>query len=149
MSQFDPSALQGLLGQSGLDLSKVQEMIGPVMKMIQDSGGLQGLLQQLQSGGLGEQVQSWLGQGANLPVDPSQITQALSPDALGQVAQQTGQTVEQIGGDLSKMLPDLVNQLSPSGSLPSADQLGGLLSQIPGGDQLGGLLGQILGGGSK
>lgn len=149
MSQFDPSQLAGLFGQGGLDPAKLQEMAGPIMQMIQDGGGLQGLLEKLQAGGMAEQVQSWLGSGANLPIDPSQITQALGPDTLGNIASQTGQTVEQVSGSLSSALPDVVNQMSPGGSLPSADQLAGMLQQIPGGDQLGGLLGGLLGGGTQ
>ena len=40
-------------------------------------GDLAGLVQRLSAGGLQEQVASWLGAGANLPVTADQLRQAL------------------------------------------------------------------------
>ena len=42
-------------------------------------GGLGGLLNKLQQGGLGDQTNSWVGSGQNQPVSPSQLGQALAP----------------------------------------------------------------------
>ncbi len=101
-------------------------------------GGLPALLQQLQAGGLGEHVQSWISQGANLPVSADQITQALGGAAgsLGQMAQQVGASHGELASELAQALPGLVNHLTPNG-------------QLPGGDVLSGLLGQLMGGGAK
>jgi uncharacterized protein YidB (DUF937 family) len=62
-------------------------------------GDLQGLVAQLQQGGLGNQVQSWLGNGANLPVSPDQLRAALGSDQVSELAQHFG-----VSPDASKPL---------------------------------------------
>ena len=147
----DPAAmLQQLLGSasSALDPSKLQGMLAPMLDLIQQNGGLQDLLSKLQAGGLGQQVQSWLGQGANMAADPSQITAALGPDQLKAAAEKAGMSAQDFAGGLAQTLPGLVDKLSPSGQLPGAANVGEVLGKIPGGEQLSGLLGGLLGGGS-
>ncbi|HEY8877556.1 MAG TPA: YidB family protein [Roseateles sp.] len=101
-------------------------------------GGLAGLLQQLQAGGLGEQVQSWISTGANLPVSGSQLGSALGGvgGLLGQLAQQAGVSHAEAGDQLSQWLPQIVDRLTPQGQLPQGGAGG--LSDIAG--MLGGLL---------
>lgn len=100
-------------------------------------GGLPGLLQQLQAGGLGEQVQSWISTGANLPVSGGQLGGALggAGGLLGQLAQQAGVSHAEAGDQLSQWLPQIVDRLTPNGQLPAgglgdiAGMLGGLLNR--------------------
>lgn len=101
-------------------------------------GGLAGLLQQLEAGGLGPQVQSWISTGANLPVSGEQIAAALGGAAglLGQLAQQAGVSHAEAGQQLSQLLPQIVDHLTPNGQLP-AGGAGGLA-------ELTGLLGGLL-----
>jgi len=122
-------------GAGGLNLGS---LVGSLLNSGAVQGGLPGLLQQLQAGGLGEHVQSWISQGANLPVSADQITQALGGAAgsLGQMAQQVGASHGELASELAQALPALVNHLTPNG-------------QMPGGDVLSGLLGQLMGGGAK
>ena len=47
-------------------------------------GSLQGLLSKLQESGLEGQVQSWLGNGANVPITPEQIRAALGNEQVKQ-----------------------------------------------------------------
>jgi uncharacterized protein YidB (DUF937 family) len=103
-------------------------------------GGLAGLLQQLQAGGLGEQVQSWISTGANLPVSGSQLGSALggAGGLLGQLAQQAGVSHAEAGDQLSQLLPQIVDRLTPHGQLPQGGAGG--LGDIAG--MLGGLLGR-------
>lgn len=144
--------LQQLLGGSGtsaggLDIAKLTALAGPLLQQLQSSGGLQGLLNQLQSQGLGQQADSWVGTGANEAVDPQALGNALGEQNVEALAQQSGMSAQDVTAGLSQILPGLVDKLSPGGQLPtSADDLTGMLSQIPGGDQLGGMLGGLLGG---
>ncbi|MDQ1247952.1 MAG: hypothetical protein QG597_2324 [Actinomycetota bacterium] len=147
----DPTAmLQQLLGSASgaVDLSKIQGMIQPAMDMITQSGGLQGLLAKLQEGGLGEQVQSWLGQGPTLPVSPDQLTSALGPEQLKAAAEKAGVSAQELAGGMSTLLPGLVSGLSSGGSLPGVGNVSELAAKLPGGEQLTGLLGSLLGGAS-
>ncbi|MFT7724785.1 MAG: YidB family protein [Roseateles sp.] len=106
-------------------------------------GGLAGLLQQLQAGGLGEQLQSWISTGGNLPVSADQLSSALggAGGLLGQLAQQAGVSPAEAGSQLSQWLPQIIDMLTPDGQLPQqgAGAAGGGLGDLAG--MLGGLLG--------
>ncbi|CAM8668918.1 Protein of unknown function DUF937 [Comamonadaceae bacterium] len=86
-------------------------------------GGLQGLVSKFQEAGLGDVVASWIGSGANQPVSADQLTQVLGGDALSDFAQQLGLNSGDVAGQLSTMLPGLVDKLTPGGTLPT-DGLG-------------------------
>lgn len=99
-------------------------MVG-VMTMIDNAGGVPALLEQLKASGLGDHVASWIGTGDNLPVTASQLAEALGAGHLAQVAQQAGVEPEHAASGLARLLPQLIDQLSPGGQMPE----GGLLSQ--------------------
>ncbi len=92
--------------------------IQAIMQLVQQQGGLHGLLDKLRSGGLAEVVQSWIGTGANQPVSPGQLTAALGDQQVGQLAGAAGMAPQELLGMLSQHLPSLVDRLSPAGELP-------------------------------
>jgi len=83
-------------------------------------GNLQGLVNQLQQGGLGDQVKSWLGNGANMQITPEQIQSALGSDQLKQLAQHFGVDPDAVTKLLADHLPNAVDQASPNGSIQSS-----------------------------
>ena len=83
-------------------------------------GGLSGLVNKLGAAGAGSQVNSWVGSGPNQPINPTQLGQALGPDVISQLSARTGLTQQQIMDGLSQVLPQLVNNLTPNGRLPTA-----------------------------
>lgn len=87
----------------------------------QHPGGLAGILQSLQQGGLGHLVQSWIGTGPNLPVSPDQLRNTLGSDWLSRLAQMTGLPQGDLEQHLSSALPQVVDHLSPNGQLPQGD----------------------------
>ena len=86
-------------------------------------GGLGGLLNKLQQGGLGDVVNSWVGSGQNQPVSPGQLGSALGPDIIKTLAQRSGLSEEELIKQLSQVLPGLVDKLTPQGRLPTAAEL--------------------------
>lgn len=82
-------------------------------------GDLQGVVAQLQQSGLGAQVQSWLGNGANMPITPEQIRDALGNDQVRQLAEHFGVPVDAALQLLSQHLPAAVDQASPDGTVQS------------------------------
>lgn len=80
-------------------------------------GDLQGLANQLQQGGLANQVQSWLGNGANMPVSPDQLRAALGGEQLTQLARQFGVSPDAVLKLLSDHLPGIIDKASPNGVL--------------------------------
>ncbi len=49
-------------------------------------GGLTAIVAKLQQAGLGDQVKSWIGSGANLPITADQLHQVLGNDTVRQLA---------------------------------------------------------------
>ena len=82
-----------------------------------DLGGIGGLLQALQQGGLDRQVASWLGNGANLPVTADQLRAALGDQHLQQIARTLGLPVDDVLAMLAKSLPQTIDTMSPNGTL--------------------------------
>ena len=98
-------------------------------------GGLGALLQQFQKGGLGDVAASWVGTGQNLPISAEQLQSVLGGDQIGALAQQAGLSQGDLMGQLAQMLPQVVDQLTPNGQLPSGSSadLSGMLSSLLGG----------------
>ncbi|HEV7414286.1 MAG TPA: YidB family protein [Casimicrobiaceae bacterium] len=109
----------GGIGQSALLMLALQ--------MIQQNGGLTGILGKLHQTGLGEHADSWVGTGANLPVSEDQLSQTLGSGAIGRVAAQCGIAPGAAAGGLAQMLPQIINQLTPQGTVPGNH--GALLEQ--------------------
>ncbi len=111
-------------GQSGGN----NALLETVMKMVSDpqNGGLQGLIQSFQQGGLGDIVNSWVSNGQNLPISAEQIQSVLGGSSLGNIASQLGMNSEEASGSLASMLPQLIDSLTPNGEVP---QGGDLMSQ--------------------
>lgn len=149
------AALGALQGKAtGADVSGAaagldpQMIMGVLSTLLDNVGGLPGLLAKLQQAGLGEAVQSWIGTGANLPVSADQIGQALGPNLLGLLAQQLGGNPQQAAGTLAEVLPGLMDRLTPQGQLPADNGLGALGALLGGGGGAGadvvGMLGGLL-----
>src|SRR5215469_13154964 len=92
-------------------------------------GGLGGLLNKLQQGGLGDVAKSWVGTGQNQPVSPGQLGSALGPSIMKTVSQLTGLSEEDLTKQLSQVLPGVVNGLTPSGRLPTVAELSKMMEQ--------------------
>jgi uncharacterized protein YidB (DUF937 family) len=89
------------------------------------SGGLQGLLQTFQQKGLGDIFSSWISTGQNQTVSPSQVKHALGGEQIQQLAEKAGLSVGEVSQAVSKMLPEIVNKLTPNGNI----EAGGLVDE--------------------
>ena len=131
-------ALQGG-GQGGAGGEMLMQVIGSLLQGQGGAGGAAGglgaLLQQLQQGGLGDAAQSWVSTGPNLPVSADQLQSALGADRIDALAQQVGMPAGDLSSQLAQFLPQVVDQMTPGGQLPTG-----------GGADLGGMLGNVLGG---
>ena len=138
--------LGGLAGAAATDQDPAQAVQG-VQQLIDQHGGVDGLLQKLREGGLGQQVDTWVSTGSNAPVEPQQLANALGPDTVQQLSASSGLSIQSLLPMLAAFLPLVINHLTPSGQAPkpgeAANQpdLGGLLGGLLGGGGLGGMLG--------
>src|SRR5215207_6697235 len=83
------------------------------------SGGLGELVDSFQQNGQGDIAESWVGTGPNKEVAPHQLEQAIGPDVLATLTQQTGLSREEILARLAKDLPQAVDKYTPEGQLPT------------------------------
>jgi uncharacterized protein YidB (DUF937 family) len=104
-------------GASGLMTHVLQLLSDP------QHGGLSGLVQGFEQQGLGHIIASWIGTGSNHPITPDQLQSALGPARIQQLQQATGAAPAEITRQLSSLLPALIDQLTPNGSLPQGGDL--------------------------
>jgi uncharacterized protein YidB (DUF937 family) len=86
------------------------------------NGGLGQILQDLQRSGQGRVAQSWVGRGENAEIAPDDLANALGADTINTLSQQTGMSRGELLEGLRQNLPDLVDQLTPDGRLPTDDE---------------------------
>ena len=84
------------------------------------SGGIGELLEKFKENGQGETAQSWVNDGPNKDVSPPQLKQAIGPDVLAALEQQTGLSQEELLARLSRELPTAIDKYTPGGRLPGA-----------------------------
>lgn len=101
--------LDGLLG--GLGGGGLGGLLG---------GGLSELVDSFRQKGHGEVADSWVRSGPNQQIAPHQLEQAIDPDVLAHLTQQTGLSREELLSRLARELPDAVDKYTPDGRLPSA-----------------------------
>src|SRR5271165_3943089 len=82
-------------------------------------GGLGDLVGKLTAGGAGSQVNSWVGPGANEPIQPGQLGSALGQNTLNDLSQRTGMSQQELLNQLATVLPQLINNLTPKGRMPT------------------------------
>jgi uncharacterized protein YidB (DUF937 family) len=107
--------------------------LASIMKLFGGSGnanGLQGVASQLSSNGMGQQLQSWIGQGQNQPVTGDQIRQVVDPAQLNQLAEQAHISPEEASNQVAQVLPEMVNQVTPKGQMPSGDPFSGGIDSL-------------------
>ena len=76
-------------------------MVSVVNNLLEQHGGLQGLVNQFQQNGLGDTVNSWVGTGPNQSISPDQVHQALGPDLLQQLSAKSGLSLRSISEKFS------------------------------------------------
>ncbi|MEO7216896.1 MAG: YidB family protein [Gemmatimonadaceae bacterium] len=96
------------------------EMATVVNRLIEQHGGVQGIVSQLESQGLGNTVKSWVGTGANQSITGDQVHAALGSDIVTQLAAKMGISPEELSGRLAQVLPGAIDKLTPNGVVPPA-----------------------------
>jgi uncharacterized protein YidB (DUF937 family) len=106
--------LDGLLGGA-----VGAEMVTVVNQLIEKHGGLPGIVSQLQQQGLGATVNSWIGTGPNQPISADQVHQTFGPEVIRELAAKAGMNPQDLEQKLSQLLPQVIDKLTPAGSVPS------------------------------
>jgi uncharacterized protein YidB (DUF937 family) len=83
-------------------------------------GGLSAIVDKLKQAGLGDQVNSWIGNGHNIPITAEQLQAVLGSDTVKQLAAWFNIPVDQLSKVLAQQLPAVVDHASPAGKLPAS-----------------------------
>jgi uncharacterized protein YidB (DUF937 family) len=86
-------------------------------------GGLGGLVHRFQQNGHGDVINSWIGPGQNRAITPEQLHQALGPEAVNNLSQLTGAAPHDLVSELSRILPGVVDRLTPQGRMPGQTEM--------------------------
>lgn len=127
MGLFDSvaGAILGKLGGEGGN-----PMLQIAMNLLNENGGLAGVLDKFRENGLATEAASWVSKGENLPISAEQMTQVLGSGAIADMAAKFGISSEDISSKLAEYLPGVVDKLTPDGEVPS--DMSGILGQLTG-----------------
>lgn len=115
--------LEKMMGDKG-------PMVQVAMDMLNQNGGLSGILEKFKENGLAEQAASWVGTGENLPISADQIASVLGNSQLGEIASKFGIDTNTLSSQIAEHLPAIVDKLTPNGELPN--ESGNLISVLMG-----------------
>lgn len=124
------SVLGGLGGSRGGQMGGLTNMLLPAVVGLIAGGGLQKIIGQFESHGLGNVAGSWVGKGENQSVTPDQVQQVLGHDAVAQVAAQTGLSHDEAASAISQVLPAVVDHMTPDGTVPADHEVSGALDSL-------------------
>ena len=113
--------LDGLL-QNVLGASAGQgqgSMMQAALQVLQQNGGLPGILSKFEHGGMADHVGSWVGTGANMPISGAQLQEILGSGSIGEIAQRLGMSHGDASSGLAQTLPNLIDKLTPTGQIPA------------------------------
>ncbi|MGZ8097194.1 MAG: YidB family protein [Methylosarcina sp.] len=112
---------------------KTQNFVNGALGMLESMGGINGLINKLQQSGLGDVAKSWVGTGENKSIQPDQLSNALGKDQIAALARQAGIPESEGASVLSKVLPTMVDKLTPEGKEPEPSKLSTLGKALLGG----------------
>lgn len=91
------------------------------------SGGLNDLLKQFEQNGQGQIANSWVGSGPNKAITPNDLASALGEDRIKTLMTYSGMSRDELLNGLSQHLPNLIDQLTPNGRLPTEQEAARLI----------------------
>lgn len=117
-------AVKGEIGNRFAEVGAQHPIASQLLSMF--GGGNQGrglseLVSTFQQKGLAGIVNSWVGTGANLPINADQIEQVLGQERVQQIAAKFGVDPDTLKGQLAQVLPTVVDRLTPNGKIENQE----------------------------
>jgi uncharacterized protein YidB (DUF937 family) len=116
-------SLLDLMGQflGGGQQGSSATLLSAVLQMVNNHpGGLPGLVSSFEQQGLGGAVSSWVGTGANEPIAPQQVQNAVGFGQIQDVAAKLGISNEDASAKIAQLLPGIIDHLTPNGQMPAS-----------------------------
>ena len=114
--------LDGMMNQAKAALGGSDDasnpLMGHVMDLINQHGGIAGLAQTFRDRGFGSAITSWISTGQNLPISGDQLQSVLGSSKVQELAGKAGVTPDVLQTGLAALLPQVIDKLTPDGQLP-------------------------------
>lgn len=107
-------------------------LAGVLGGLLEQNGGLQGLMGKFSQGGLGDVFSSWVGTGGNQAISAAQIQNVLGSEQVQALAAKLGIDPAMASTLLAQYLPMIIDRLTPHGQVnPATDHPQGLAGLLP------------------
>lgn len=114
------NVLSGMMtGGSNASAQQNNPLLQMALQILQQNGGVGGLVERFRQAGYGAQADSWVSTGQNQPINADVLQQVLGSGALRDIESQLGGTPGSAAGGLASILPQIVDRMTPQGQVPS------------------------------
>ena len=93
-------------------------MLQVALQVLEQNGGLPGIISKFEHGGMADHVGSWVATGANMPISGAQLQEILGSGSIGEIAQRLGLSHGDASSGLAQVLPQVIDKLTPEGQVP-------------------------------
>jgi uncharacterized protein YidB (DUF937 family) len=130
-AQNSPGSVLGGLG-GGSQARGGNLLLQVALLMLQQNGGLEGVLNKFRRGGLAQQADSWVSTGQNMNISADQLQQVFGSSTISDLASRLGVSEDQAGSAMAQVMPEVINGLTPEGHVPenSNDEIAQGLSAL-------------------
>jgi uncharacterized protein YidB (DUF937 family) len=111
-----------LPGVAGGDPAQAAAVMGTMMELLQQKGGLGGLLEQFRASGLGSQADAWSRGDASQGLSGDQAQQALGAPIVDLIAQKLGLSPDQARATLAQLVPVIASRMAAEEKLTGEPQ---------------------------
>jgi uncharacterized protein YidB (DUF937 family) len=87
------------------------------------TGGMMDLVNQFRGAGKADAVESWVARGPNQAVSPNDLSKVLTEEQIAFLAERTGMSRDELLAGLSERLPQVVDELTPEGRVPTTEEM--------------------------
>jgi uncharacterized protein YidB (DUF937 family) len=109
-----------LLGEFVASQEQHSALMQEVGSVVNESGGVGGLAQQFEQKGLGDVMSGWIANNGS-SISGEQIIDVLGKDRITAIASRAGLSEDQVAAGLTKLLPLVIHELAPNGTVPPHD----------------------------
>lgn len=119
MSFFE--SLKAVAAQAVELVQNNPQVVSGIQKIIEENGGVSGIVQKFKDKGFAEAATSWVGTGENVNIGPAEVMKVLGSESVQELAKKVGLDSEATAGLIGNLLPMVIDKLSPDGKEPSGD----------------------------
>lgn len=119
MSFFE--SLKAVAAQAVELVQNNPQVVSGIQKIIEENGGVSGIIEKFKEKGFAEAASSWVGTGDNISIGADDVLKVLGKDSVKDLASKVGLDTDATAGLVGSLLPLVIDKLSPEGKEPGGD----------------------------